>query len=93
MKYCVTAIVILLGVILADSNAEARGPYGSVNVGNWKGGAYTNDQTGAFSHCSAGTQYLSGIYFVVMIDDKGGWSLDLPTRNGRLRSGRPSRWP
>jgi S1-C subfamily serine protease len=75
MKYCVAAFAILVGTILAGSSADARGPYGAINVGNWKGGAYTNDQTGAFSHCSAGTQYLSGIYFVVMIDDKAGWSL------------------
>ena len=32
---------------------------------NWKGGAYTNDQTGEFSHCAAGASYQSGIYFVV----------------------------
>jgi S1-C subfamily serine protease len=87
MKYCVTAIVILLAAILAGSNAEARGPYGTINVGNWKGGAYTNDQTGAFSHCSAGTQYLSGIYFVVMIDDKGGWSLGFAHENWALKTG------
>jgi hypothetical protein len=87
MKYCVAAIVILLGTILAGSNAEARGPYGTINVGNWKGGAYTNDQTGAFSHCSAGTQYLSGIYFVVMIDDKGGWSLGFAHDKWALTTG------
>jgi S1-C subfamily serine protease len=87
MKYCVAAIAILLGTILAGSHAEARGPYGSINVGNWKGGAYTSDQTGAFSHCSAGTQYLSGIYFVVMIDDKGGWSLGFAHENWALKTG------
>ncbi|XIA65443.1 hypothetical protein ACFIOY_03690 [Bradyrhizobium sp. TZ2] len=52
-----------MGATFVGSNAEARGPYGSINVGNWKGGAYTNDQTGAFSHCAAGAQYASGIYF------------------------------
>ena len=72
MTRCAAAAGILLGAILANSNAEAAGPFGSINVGNWKGGAYTNDQTGAFSHCAAGTPYLSGIYFVVSIDNSSG---------------------
>jgi hypothetical protein len=75
MRRCAVAIVILLGVIFANSNAQARGPYGSIDVGNWKGGAYTDDRTGAFSYCAAGTQYTSGIYFVVTIDSSAGWGL------------------
>src|ERR1700676_1878005 len=87
MKSCVAVIAILLGTILAGSNAEARGPYGSINVGNWKGGAYTNDQTGLFSHCAAGTPYLSGIYFVVSIDNASGWSLGFVHEKGNLTTG------
>jgi hypothetical protein len=68
-------VATLLSSLIAISAAEARGPYGSINVGNWKGGAYTNDQTGAFSHCVAGASYDSGIYFMVMIDQGAGWSL------------------
>ena len=90
MKCRAFAVAILLGTILVGSNAQARGPYGSINVGNWKGGAYTNDQTGAFSHCAAGAQYASGIYFVVMIDGNGGWSLGFAHENWKL-TGRPSR--
>jgi hypothetical protein len=65
----------LLSVMLSIAAAEARGPYGTINVGNWKGGAFTNDQTGAFSHCVGGASYDSGIYFMVMIDQAAGWSL------------------
>ena len=60
---------------------------GTINVGNWKGGAYTNDQSGAFSHCAAGTQYESGIYFVVTIDDKAGWSLGFAHEKWKLTTG------
>jgi hypothetical protein len=31
--------------------ADAKGPYGNIHVGQWKGGAFTDDNTGAFSHC------------------------------------------
>jgi hypothetical protein len=65
----------LLSIVLSIAAAEARGPYGSIHVGNWQGGAYTNDQTGAFSHCAAGASYDSGIYFLVSVDQGAGWSL------------------
>jgi S1-C subfamily serine protease len=81
------AVVVLLGAIVFGSKAQARGPYGSINLGNWKGGAYTNDQTGAFSHCAAGAQYASGIYFVVMVDGSGGWSLGFAHQNWTLTQG------
>ena len=35
------------------SIASAKGPYGNIHVGQWKGGAFTDDNTGAFSHCGA----------------------------------------
>jgi len=75
MKFAIGAVIATLCLIAAPPTASARGPYGSINVGNWKGGAYTNDQSGAFTHCAAGTQYESGIYFVVTINDKAGWTL------------------
>ena len=50
MRYLIAAVVTAFGLIAMLSTSDARGPYGSINVGNWKGGAYTNDQSGAFSH-------------------------------------------
>jgi hypothetical protein len=56
MKCRAAAVAVLLSTIFASSNADARGPYGSISVGNWQGGAYTNDQTGSFTHCAAGAR-------------------------------------
>ena len=86
MKRRAAAVAVLLSTFLTGSNAEAR-PYGSISVGNWKGGAYTNDQTGAFSHCGAGARYDSGVFFVVMIDSGGGWSLGFMHEEWKLRTG------
>jgi len=83
MRIAIGAVVAALCLIAAPSTPAPRGPYGSINVGNWKGGAYTNDQSGAFSHCAAGTQYESGIYFVVTINDRRHGRSDSPTKNGR----------
>ena len=75
MKCRATAVAVLLCTMFANSNADARGPYGTISVGNWQGGAYTNDQTGSFSHCAAGARYASGVYFMVTIDGNRGWGL------------------
>jgi S1-C subfamily serine protease len=87
MKCRGAAVAVLLSTIFANSNVEARGPYGTISVGNWQGGAYTNDQTGSFSHCAAGARYASGVYLVVMIDGGGGWSLGFMHEQWKLRTG------
>lgn len=75
MKRCVAVVAMLLSVLAAVGAADARGPYGSISVGNWKGGAFTSDQTGEFTHCAASAVYQSGIIFLVMIDGTPSWSL------------------
>jgi hypothetical protein len=87
MKFRAVAIVSLWAAMLAGTNAQARGPFGSINVGNWNGGAYSNDQTGAFTHCSAGSQSTSGIFFMVMIDNGGGCSLAFAHDKWSLKTG------
>lgn len=88
MKRCVVVVAVLLSVLVAIGSVEARGPYGTINVGNWKGGAFTDDRTGEFSHCGATAVYQNGIYFVVMIDGKPSWSLGFAHDNWTLASGK-----
>lgn len=76
----VSAVVIVAG-------AQARGPYGSIGVGNWKGGAYTNDKDGSFSHCAAASSYQSGIVFVVSVNKDYGWTLGFANENWKLITG------
>ena len=78
---------ILVGSILVSPASEARGPYGSIRVGAWKGGAYTNDRTGAFSHCAAGASYRSGIFFMVMVNSNLDWGLGFAHEKWRLTRG------
>jgi len=88
MKRCVVALVALLAMLAGIWSVEARGPYGTINVGNWKGGAFTNDQNGEFSHCGATAMYQNGIYFVVMIDGKPSWSLGFAHDSWTMSSGK-----
>jgi len=57
------------------SSALAAGPYGSIKIGGWVGGAFTDDKTGAFSHCAATTAYASGIILVIGQNSANSWLL------------------
>jgi S1-C subfamily serine protease len=57
------------------SMAHAAGPFGTIHVGAWNGGAYTDDNTGAFSHCAAGSEYASGVSLVVSQTASNAWLL------------------
>lgn len=83
----VIILAALLATIGAVSPATARGPFGFIHVGNWKGGAYTNDTTGAFQACTAGTPYRSGIYFMVSVSPGMTWSLGFAHKAWRLNVG------
>jgi S1-C subfamily serine protease len=87
MRIAVGAVVAAVGVLLSATASFARGPYGSISVGNWQGGAYTNDKNGAFTHCAAGTTYQSGIHFVVSIGENGSWRLGFAHDSWRLTPG------
>jgi len=43
--------------------------------GFWSGGAYTDDRTGVFSHCSAGVAYDSGINLFILVTGSHRWWL------------------
>jgi hypothetical protein len=74
-------------LILSASSVTARGPFGSVNVGNWSGGAFSNDQTGAFTGCIASANYKSGITVFVMVSNNTTWNLGFTHNNWSLKPG------
>jgi S1-C subfamily serine protease len=76
----------VLQVLLAGL-ANAAGPFGSVNVGNWIGGAFSNDETGAFSHCAATTPYANGVILVVGQNATGTWTLSFASPGYRFNKG------
>ncbi|MBV8924286.1 MAG: trypsin-like peptidase domain-containing protein [Bradyrhizobium sp.] len=79
-------LVILLQFAIA-SIAEAKGPYGNIHVGQWKGGAFTDDNTGAFSHCGATSIYGNGVILVVGLNSQNSWLLGFASPSFRLTKG------
>ncbi|OAF08249.1 serine protease [Bradyrhizobium centrolobii] len=70
-----SAVVACVLQALAIGVANAAGPFGSVSTGNWIGGAFTNDETRAFSHCAATAPYANGVSLVVGQNVAGSWLL------------------
>jgi hypothetical protein len=83
VHWALVLISLLCNAIFASS-ALAGDPFGSIHVGNWSGGAYSNDQTGAFSHCSAATTYGSGVTVVIGQNAAGNWLLGFGSPAFRL---------
>ncbi len=87
MARFLTGFWLVLAAAISTSPAFGNGPYGSIHVGNWKGGAYTNDKTGAFSHCSAATGYRNGVDLIVGLNADGAWLLGFASRAFNLTQG------
>jgi hypothetical protein len=58
-----------------SATAAAGGPLRPFKHGFWAGGAYTDNRTGAFTHCSAGAAYGSGINLFVLVTGGYRWWL------------------
>lgn len=67
--------------------ANAAGPFGSVSVGNWIGGAFTNDETRAFTHCAATAPYANGVSLVVGQNATGSWLLSFASPGFKFSKG------
>jgi hypothetical protein len=62
-------------------------PYRPFQIGLWSGGAYTDDRTGSFSHCSAGVVYDGGINLFVVSTEGHGWWLGFTSPHWSLNPG------
>jgi S1-C subfamily serine protease len=87
VKRQAAAIAIFLSLTLTNPIANARGPYGSITVGNWKGGAFTNDANGEFASCSAFAPYKSGITVYVIVGANMTWRLGFSNESWKLSPG------
>jgi len=68
-------------------SAQAAGPYGQVVVGNWSGGAYTNDATGQFSHCAVNAPYRNGTRLLTSVTSGFQWLLGIAHPDWKLTVG------
>ena len=86
MNRVAAAVFGLLGLAFC-APSFAAGPFGTIHVGNWHGGAYTKDGDGAFSHCAALSSYASGISVVVSYTAKNQWLMGFASSKFHLTKG------
>lgn len=75
MSFARIAAIVAVASVLWSSSASAAGPIRGFQAGLWTGGAYTDDRTGDFTHCSAGVAYDSGINMFVLVTGDHRWWL------------------
>ncbi len=78
---------ILLAAALLSSPAMADGPFSRFSVGNWAGGAFTNSESGQFSHCAVSASYKSGVTMHASVTAAFGWNLGFSNPNWTLKVG------
>jgi len=71
----------------STSFACVAGPYGTIHVGAWIGGAHTDDSSGNFSHCAAVTAYANGVSLIVSQTATGSWLLGFGSPSFRFSKG------
>ena len=76
-----------VATVLVATSADAKGPYGSIRVGLWTGGTYTNNSTDKFSHCAAFAPYLSGVVLFVFMEASNSWALGFSHESWELKIG------
>ena len=75
MSFARIAAIVAAALVLWGGSASAAGPVRVFRAGLWSGGAYTDDRTGDFTHCSAGVAYDSGINMFILVTGDHRWWL------------------
>lgn len=77
----------MAGVLSAFPLAAGAAEFDSFSIGAWHGGAYSNDQSGVFSHCAAAATYASKLVLVVAVGRDYGWSIGVLNPDWKLEVG------
>lgn len=73
--------------LMFSAGAASSAEIAKLKIGNWSGGAFTNNNTGAFSHCAASARYKSGITLVFSISNNRQWSMGFSSPSWNFTQG------
>ena len=79
--------LVFVWMLLASSNTFAAGPFGVIHANLWQGGAFTDDNTGAFSHCSATYPYQGGNLLTLAQRGGGDWIIGFGNPSWNMTQG------
>jgi S1-C subfamily serine protease len=75
--------------VAITSVTHAAGPFGTIHIAGCSGGAYTDDSTGALSHCAAGADDASEVSLVVSAIANNSWLLGSGSNAFHFNKGDP----
>ena len=82
-------LMLSLGFIIQGTFAQAELIRGSqISFGNWSGGAYTYDSSGAFSHCVVSAKYKSGDTLLFSLTSEGTVGVGITSPKMNLNPGK-----
>ncbi|MEM7429635.1 MAG: hypothetical protein AAF441_26480 [Pseudomonadota bacterium] len=85
-RIAAAAATIAAAFALTTATASAE-KIANFSSGGWKGGAYTNRQSGNFSHCAATARYKSGVTLVFSVTGGRQWYMGFARNSWGLRPG------
>ena len=86
-RSCVAAIALTAAIAATTTSASAA-KIADLTSGAWKGGAYSSNSTGAFSHCAANARYKSGVALLFSVTHDRQWSMGFANSHWDLTPGR-----
>lgn len=81
------SIALAAAIAAAPASASAE-KIANLSSGAWKGGAYTSNATGNFSHCAANARYKSGVALLFSVTHDRQWSMGFFNDHWDLTPGR-----
>ncbi len=79
------AAAVFASLVAFTSATASAAEITKFKAGPWNGGAYSDNDTGAFSHCAADAEYKSGIKLVFSVTKKRQWYMGFANRGWDLR--------
>ncbi len=71
-------LVLATAITIAHSSqASHAAKITPLTSGAWTGGAYSSNQTGAFSHCAVSSRYKSGVSLLFSVTRQGNWTMGM----------------
>ncbi|MEM8687290.1 MAG: hypothetical protein AAGF81_08175 [Pseudomonadota bacterium] len=86
-KSLAAAIAMTAALAFTATTASAE-KIANLSSGAWKGGAYTSNATGSFSHCAANARYKSGVALLFSVTHDRQWSMGFFNDHWDLTPGR-----
>lgn len=78
-----------LASVLLTHSVAAAASIGELTLPDpWRGGAYTSNSSGQFSHCAASAEYLSDVTLVIYVNSDFSWELGFVSDGWALETGR-----